>query len=331
MKALVTGGGGFLGRRIVELLRERGDEVTFLARGSYPEVEETGATGLQVDLRDADALAAAVEGQDVVFHVASKTGFWGKLEDYWSVNVEGTENLIAAMKQAGVEKLVYTSTPSVCGYDRDVENGAQDLPYADQHLSPYPESKAAAEAIVLAANGPELATVSLRPHLIFGPRDNHTIPRVIDRASQGKLMIVGEGTNKIDFTYVDNAAWAHLDAEQALTDHTASCAGKAYFISNDDPQVLWDWLNDLLQRIDVPPVTRKMGFGTVRRLAGAMAWTYRTFGLKGEPRLTPFVVDGLARAHWYDMEPAKRDLGYTVRVDMETGTAKTAEYLASRR
>src|SRR5688500_10192698 len=237
-EVLVTGGGGFLGRRLVELLVERGDHVRFLARGKYPEVEALGARGLQVDLRDADGLREAFRGVEVVHHVASKAGYWGTREEFEGINVRGTENVIAACREAGVRRLVYTSTPSVIGYEHDAE-GIEQAPYPPQWESLYGETKARAEQLVLAANGPGLATVSLRPHLVIGPRDNNLVPRIVERAKQGRLVIVGDGKNRIDITYVDNAAWAHIDAADALTGPDAACAGKAYFVSNDEPVVMW--------------------------------------------------------------------------------------------
>ncbi len=329
MKALVTGGGGFVGRRVVELLRERGDEVTFLARGSYPEVEASGATGLQVDLRDADALAEAVRGHDVIFHVASMTGFWERPGTglYRAVNVEGTRNLLTAAEAAGVPRLVYTSTPSVVGYEGDVENGGQELPYAETHESEYPRTKAEAEQFVLAANGPKLATVALRPHLVFGPRDNHLLPRLVDRARAGKLPVVGDGASRMDLTYIDNVAWAHLDAADALVDCEAQCAGRPYFISNDEPVVFYDWFGGVCEALDVPRPSKTLSLGLVRTLGSVLEWTWNTFPMKGEPRITPFIASGLARHHWYDMEPAKRDLGFRVRVTMEDATAGTIQWL----
>lgn len=329
MKALVTGGGGFLGRRLVELLLQQGDEVTVVARSSYPQVAALGARCLQVDLRDKGKLVGAAQGHDVVFHVASRTGFWGKrgANDYWTINVDGTLNLLEVMEAVGVPRLVYTSTPSVVGYAHDVSNGAQDLPYANPHESVYPESKAAAEAEVLGANCPGLATVALRPHLIFGPRDNHLVPRLVSRAAAGKLPIIGDGTAKVDVTYIDNAAWAHIDAANALISHQAPCAGKPYFIGNEDPVVLYDWVNDLLDGLGHPPITKRLSRDTARRAAAVVEWLWDTFPLKGEPRLTPFLVDGFVRDHWYDPEPARRDLGYHPRVDMPAAMKATIAWL----
>jgi nucleoside-diphosphate-sugar epimerase len=328
MRALVTGGGGFLGRRIVELLRERGDDVVFLARGRYPEVEGTGARGLQVDLVDKEGVKRAVEGVDVVFHVAAKAGFWGPLSDYWGPNVDGTRNLIDAMEDQGVGRIVYTSTPSVVGYDHDVENGGMDLPYATVHRSPYPESKAAAERLVREANRPGLATVALRPHLIYGERDTNLIPRLVDRAKKGRLRRIGSGSPKVDLTYVDNAAWAHLDAADALA--RGQGGGNAYFISDDHPVELWSWINDLLTELEIPSVHRGVPYGVARAAAAVVATAWSSFKMAGEPPLTPFLVDGLARSHWYDMAPAKRDLGYRIRVPPDEGVRRAVAALRAR-
>ncbi|MEZ4319428.1 MAG: NAD-dependent epimerase/dehydratase family protein [Myxococcota bacterium] len=326
MKVLVTGGGGFLGRRIVELLAERGDEVTFLARGSYPEVEKTGARGLQIDLCDAEAVSTAVHGQDAIIHVAAKAGYYGPIEEYRAINVDGTRNLLDAAERHDVPRLVYTSTPSVIGYAHESENCPRDTPYAEEHWSPYPQTKAEAEQMVLAANGEHIATVALRPHLIFGPRDNNLMPRVVQRAATGKLAIIGDGLNKVDMTYVDNAAWAHLDALDALTDNTAPHAGKAYFISNDEPVVLWDWLNAFFEELEIPPVKRKISLRAASLVGNVMEWSWKTFKLAGEPRMTKFLAAGLAKSHWYDMSPAKTDFGYHVRVPMSEGTTATVKW-----
>ncbi|MEZ4238321.1 MAG: NAD-dependent epimerase/dehydratase family protein [Myxococcota bacterium] len=321
---LVTGGGGFLGRRVVELLLERGDEVRFVARGTYPEVEALGAVGRQVDLRDAKSVRDAVRGVDVVHHVAGKAGAWGPAEEYASINVDGTRNVIAACKAEGVGRLVYTSTPSVIGYAHDAE-GIEEAPYPARWESAYGETKARAERAVLAANGEGLRTVSLRPHLVIGPRDTNLVPRVIERAKAGSLRIVGDGTNKVDLTYVDNAAGAHLDAADALRDPSAPCAGRAYFISNDEPVVLWDWVNDVLQQLGLPPVTKKVSMRTAAGLGAVMEFGHKLLG--GEPRMTRFMAVAMARSHWYSMAPAKRDLGYRIRVPLAEGTARTVAWL----
>jgi len=323
VKVLVTGGGGLLGGRIVTLLRGRGDEVRSLARGRHAGIEAAGAHGVQVDLRDRDGVRRAADGVDVVFHAAALTAPWGPRKEFWSINVEGTRNLLEAARAAGVRRLVHTSTPSVIGYGHDVENGDSTLPRAGRHESHYAASKAVAEEMVLAANGPALATIALRPHALFGPGDRLLLPRVIARARAGTLVMVGDGRNKVDLTYVDNAAWAHLDACDALTSHAAACAGRAYFVSNDEPVVLWEWLARLLDALELPPVRRRLPLGAARVIGGALEWVYGALPIRGEPSLTRFLASTLARSHWYSMDEAKRDLGYRIRVPMAEATERT--------
>ncbi|MEQ1506829.1 MAG: NAD-dependent epimerase/dehydratase family protein [Myxococcota bacterium] len=317
--------GGFLGRRIVELLVERGDQVSFLARGRYPEVEALGAVGRSIDLRDADAVRTAIAGADVVHHVAGLAGFWGTREVFTSINVDGTRNVLDACLAGGVGRVVYTSTPSVIGYARDAL-GIEQAPYPERWESLYGETKARAEQLVRAANGSALKTVAIRPHLVIGPRDNHLLPRVVARAKASQLRIIGDGTNVVDLTYVDNAAWAHLDAADALRDPASPAAGNAYFVSNDEPVVLWSWTNALLERVGAPPVTRKIGLGAAKLLGGALEVAHRALRLPGEPRMTRFLAVALARSHWYSMAPARRDFGYRVRVPMAEGTDRTVRW-----
>jgi nucleoside-diphosphate-sugar epimerase len=327
MIAAVTGGGGFLGRRIVELLLARGDEVRVLARQSYPSVESLGARSIPVDIRDTDRMQSAIRGTDVVFHVAGKTGHWGPREEFWSVNAEGTRSVLEAVRRAGVPRIVHTSSPSVVGYARDIENGGLDLPYAASQGSPYAESKAAGEQLVLAANLGSLATVALRPHLIIGPGDRELLPRVLRKAARGSLRVVGNGTNRVDLTFIDNAAWAHLDACDALTSPEAPCAGRGYFISNDEPVVLWNWLNALLNDLGLPRVTRTISFRAARWAGFTSELVWKLFQLRGEPPVTRFLATALARSHWYDMEPARRDVGYRIRVSMKEASRRTLEWL----
>jgi nucleoside-diphosphate-sugar epimerase len=333
-RVLVTGGGGFLGRRVVELHLERGDDVSFVARHRYPEVEALGATGHVADLSDGARLPALFAGIDLVHHVAGKAGYWGPRAAFVAGNVTATANVIAACRDASVPRLVATSTPSVVGYGADAE-GITHAPYPDRWESVYGETKAKAEQLVLAANGAPLAdgralaTVALRPHLVIGPRDNHLLPRVVARARAGRLAIVGAGDNVVDLTYVDNAAWAHLDAGDALTGPDAPCAGRAYFVSNGEPVALWPWVNALLAELGIPPVRRRISLPVARTVGRVLELGHRTLRLPGEPRMTPFLATALARSHWYDPGPARQDLGYVPRVPLAEGTRRTVEWLRS--
>ena len=176
MKALVTGGGGFLGKAIVRLLLTRGDEVRSFSRGDYPELVALGVAQFQGDLADPEALFRAAAGCDIIFHVAARAGIWGSYADFYRANVTGTENVIAACLNHGIGRLVYTGSPSAVFDGRDVEGGDESLPYPDHYEAHYPATKAMAEKLVLAANSSTLATVSLRPHLTSKLRSNR-IPK----------------------------------------------------------------------------------------------------------------------------------------------------------
>ncbi len=315
MKALVTGGGGFLGGAIVRKLLARGDTVRSFTRSAYPWLTELGVEQVHGNLDHLADVHAAVAGCEVVFHVAAKAGIWGRYADFHATNVVGTQNVLAACRLAGVHRLIYTSTPSIVHAGGDLEGATETLPYATHFLAHYPATKAIAEQAVLAANNHQLNTVALRPHLIWGPGDPHLIPRVLARAKAGKLRRIGSRPVKVDVTYVDNAADAHLLA----ADRIAVCAGNAYFISNDEPVLLWDFLNRILSDAGLEPVTRSIPLGIAQVGAFALEKVYRLLRLRAEPPTTRFVVSQLSTSHWYDITAAKRDLGYTPTVSMEEG------------
>jgi nucleoside-diphosphate-sugar epimerase len=338
--ALVAGGTGFLGRRIVGLLLAQGRQVTVLARNPAPDLAAQGVRLIRAALDDADTVRAACAGVETVFHVAAKVGVWGRHEDFYTANVLGTQAVIDGCREHGVKRLVHTSTPSVVFNGRPLANADESLPLTTACPSPYPLTKAAAERAVLAANSPALRTVALRPHLVWGAGDPHLVPRVLARARAGRLRIVGDGLNKVDMVHVANAAAAHLLAEAALTREelvrgsraavpspapaTAArpVAGRAFFITNGEPVMLWDWINDLLRALGEPPVTKKIPLSAASALGAACELAWRVLPLRGEPPMTRFIAAELAKDHWFDISAARRDLGYIPHVSMAEGTAE---------
>ena len=318
MKALVTGGGGFLGGVIVRMLRERGDEVRSFSRGEYPALAAVGAEQVRGSLEDRDAVVAAAAGCDLVFHVAAKAGIWGSYHDFYQANVVGTENVIAACLHNGINRLVYTSSPSVVFDGSDVEGGNESLPYPDSYEAHYPATKAMAEQSVLAANSPELAVTSLRPHLIWGPGDNHLVPRIIAKGRAGKLRRIGTRPNLVDTVYVDNAARAHIQAADMLAPGSR-VAGNCYFISNNEPLPLWDMVNRILAAAAIPPVTRSIPPKLAYAVGCICEALWGTLRLQGEPPMTRFVAHELATAHWFDISAARRDFGYTPEISIDEG------------
>ncbi|PSV48189.1 2-alkyl-3-oxoalkanoate reductase [Photobacterium indicum] len=317
--AFVTGAGGFLGKAICRYLRIAGIEVTGFARGSYPDLEQMGVTMVKGDISTKSDLLQAMQGCDLVFHVASKAGVWGSKSDYYSPNVDGARNIIEACQELGIDKLVYTSTPSVTFAGNDEADIDESTPYADSYLNFYAESKAIAEKMVLAANGKSVRTVALRPHLIWGPNDPHLVPRVIERAKAGRLKLVGREDKLVDTIYVDNAAYAHILAALRLTDPSSTCAGKAYFLSNDEPITMASMLNKILSCADLPKVTKRVPAGLAYQVGALLEWIYGALNKQEEPIMTRFVARQLSTSHYFNISAAKRDLGYTPLVSIDDG------------
>jgi len=323
MKILVTGGGGFLGQALCRGLVARGHEVLSFNRGDYAPLAALGVGQIRGDLADADAVRHAVAGVDAVFHNGAKAGAWGSYESYHLANVVGTDNVIAACRSHGVRTLVYTSTPSVTHRaTHPVEGlGADEVPYGEDFQAPYAATKTIAEQRVLAANDASLATVALRPRLIWGPGDQQLVPRLAERARAGRLRIVGDGTNLVDTTYIDNAALAHFLAFEHLAPG-AACAGKAYFISNGEPLPMRELLNKLLAAVGAPAVQKSISFKTAYRIGAVAERLWPILRLRGEPPMTRFLAEQLCTPHWYSMEPARRDFGYVPQVSIDEGLTR---------
>jgi nucleoside-diphosphate-sugar epimerase len=327
MKALVTGANGFLGSYIVQLLVARGHEATAMTRRKDELLGTAQLRVLHGDLRNSESLAESFRGQEVVFHTASVSGIWGSWKHFHSNNTIGTRNVIEACKQAGVAKLIYTSSPSVTFSGDHQANVNESVGYPKKWLCHYPHSKALAEqAVIQAAEESNLLTCSLRPHLIWGPGDRHLIPRLIDRAREKKLVRVGDGTNQVDMTYVENAAMAHLQAAEALQPGSP-VNGSAYFISQGDPVNCWGWINEILQLAGLPRVRRSISFKMAYRLGAAMEIYHELFNIEREPRMTRFLALQLAKDHYFDISRARRDFGYHPTVSSSEGMRRLEESL----
>ena len=329
LTALVTGGGGFLGLAVVEQLLARGDQVRSLARGAYPGLAELGVRVLRGDLTDPRVVGPACAGCDVVFHVAAKAGIWGRYAAYYEPNVRGTQNVVAACLAHGVSRLVYTSSPSVVFDGTSMEGVDESVPYPRTHHSHYAATKALAEQAVLTANGPTLRTLALRPHLIWGPRDNHLVPRIVSQGRAGTLRRVGDGTNRVDTTYIDDAARAHLLAADAL-ESNPRVAGRAFFISQGEPTPLWQMVNGILAAAGLPPVSRSVPHAVAWSAGALLEAAYVVLGLTGEPRMTRFVARELSTAHWFDITAARTELGYEPSMSIAEGLGRLEAWFQER-
>lgn len=331
MKTLVTGGGGFLGKYIVEKLISRGVSVLSLSRSRYNELDTLGVESVQGDIRSFDDVNKACKGIDTVFHVAALAGIWGRKKDFFDINVTGTENVIRVCKENNVRKLIYTSSPSAIFGKDDIKGKTEaECPYPEEYLCEYARTKALAEQKVLAANGRDgLLTVSLRPHIIWGPRDNHLIPRIIERARRRKLKKVGDLTNLVDIVYVENAADAHLNAADKLIDGSPVC-GKAYFISQGEPVNLWSWIDNLLAMAGAPKIEKGVSYKAAYMAGSVLEAAYNIFHIENEPPMTRFLAAQLAKSHYFDISTARNELGYAPKISTEEGLKRLITYMKNK-
>jgi nucleoside-diphosphate-sugar epimerase len=287
-------------------------------------LEALGIEQVRGDIADARAIEGACAGMDVVFHTAAKPPPWGRTADYHRTNVLGTQNVIAACRRTHVSRLIHTSTPSVIFDGHDLEGVDESAPYPARHTAAYAATKALAEQAVIRAADDRLLTIVLRPHQIWGPEDPHFVPRIIARAH--RLRRIGDGRNRIDTTYIDNAAEAHLLTADALKANP-DLSGRVYFISQGEPVPAWDMINAILNAA---------GLGPARgHVPHRLAWTvglvfeklYEWLRLVGEPPMTRFVADALAKSHWFDIGAARRDLRYAPTVSTAEGLRRLEAWL----
>lgn len=333
-KVIVYGGNGFLGRYVVERLLELGcGRVSSFSRNPAPELQKLGVITVQGDLRDPHAVTEAARDCGAVILCAAKAGVWGSWHDYYSINVRGTLNVLDACRRHGIDAMVYTSSPSVAyNPDTHIENRDESLEYPSKYLAHYPATKAIAEKQVLGCDNIRMSAIALRPHLIWGPRDPHLLPKVLKRARQGKLTMVGDGHNKVDLTHAANAAEAHVLALQRIRQHQG-CLRKAYFISDDNPLELWPWINSLCERLKLPGVSRAIPFQKAYAAGCVCECVYKAAGLllPGlEPPITRFVAGQLAFSHYFDISAARRELGYQPVINPELALDDTITWLKSQ-
>lgn len=329
MKILITGGSGFLGRHLIKALQDAGyTDLRTLNRSACEDLREQGVEVVQGDISDYSCVEKAVQGCEVVFHVAAKAGVWGSYKSYHKANRVGTENIVRACWQHGVTKLIYTSSPSVVFNGNSLCNVTEQIGYGSpSKMCAYAKTKALAEQYVLQASGQKgLKTVALRPHLIFGPGDNHLIPTLLQAAQKGLLAQVGDGQNWVDLSYVEDVAQAHILAMKAL-ENSETVAGKAYFISQGDPVQLWPWIQNLLEGLALPRIRFKMPLALAVCIGAICEIVYKLLCIRKQPPMTRFVAKELAQSHYFDISAAKKDLHYLPKFSNEEAFEKLIEYL----
>ena len=325
MRVLLTGGSSLLARATAGLLLARGDDVVLFQR-SPAALDVPQVLG---DVRDAELVERAVGECDAVIHLAAKVGVVGSWDDYRSINVDGTANVVAAARRHGIARMVHVSTPSVAHAGEALAGVGATPPVTGRTGAWYAESKSVAEQLVRNAAGVHLPIVIIRPHLVWGPGDTQLVGRIVERARSGRLALVGDGAALIDTTYIDNAASALVAALDAVGPD-AACLGRSYVIANGEPRPVAELVAGICRAAGVDIAPRRVP----RRVAvGAGALVERVWALRGpdagEPPLTRFLAEQLGTAHWFDPRPARDDLGWAPTVGIDEGLERLAAWFAA--
>lgn len=316
-RCLVIGGSGFLGRNLIRALKHGGAEVTAFCRNIPGEAAVPFVSG---DIRELSDISAACAGADTVFHTASLCGMWSKRQEYEAINITGTANILQACRSQRCKRVIYTSTPSVVSGTQDIIDGDETLPYPPRYYSWYPATKRVAESAVLAANSSQLKTCALRPHLLWGPDDPHFIPEIRKQTGKHRVRQIGGGKNVVSITHIQNAVIAHIQAALELSG-SARCAGRAYFICDEHPVLLWQWLNQLIEHCGGKPITGSVNKHIAYFCAAVSEFAAKLLPHRKQPFLNRFIVRQLTQSHSFSWQAANRDFGYTPIISTEEGLA----------
>ncbi|HRY10051.1 MAG TPA: NAD-dependent epimerase/dehydratase family protein [Candidatus Nanopelagicales bacterium] len=324
MKVLLTGSSSLLGAQTVRALVQRGDTVAVMQRRASAVADELGLTQHLGDVVDPQVAAAAVEGADTVIHLAARVGVVGTRRQFFDTNVVGTRVMLAAAKDAGVQRFVFVSSPSVAHTGRALAGcGAQ--PADPRHAKgEYSKSKALAEKEVLAADGTGITTIAVRPHLVWGPGDTQLVGRIAERARQGRLALVAGGRPLIDTTYLDNA----VDALVAAADRAEAGHGRAFIVSNGEPRTVEEMIARICEAAGERPPERSVPRAAAW-MAGAVAETaWKVAGRDDDPPMTRFLAGQLGTAHWFDLRETREVLQWRPAVSLDEGFARLAASFA---
>ncbi len=314
MRVFITGGSGFVGGHVIERLSPR-HEVRAMARSdrSAATVRGYGATPVRCDL---DAVEPEhLAGVDAVVHCAAYVEEWGTRDDFWKGNVEGTTRMLDVARRAGVGRFIHIGTEAALFDGHDLVDIDETFPYPTRQRYLYSETKAEAERRVLAANRDGFTTISLRPRLVWGPRDTSVLPAVLRMAREGAWAWLDGGRQRTSTVHVSNVA---LAVELALS---AGRGGQAYFIADDGTRTMREFLGALTTTQGVTLSDRSMPGAIARPLARAIEGTWRALGIRKAPPMTAFAIAMMSRTVTVKTDKARADLGYAPAVSVADGLA----------
>ncbi len=321
-RVLVTGASGLLGAGVARRLVQAGHDVVTLQR--RPSGVE-GARDVLGSVTDPQTVRAAMAGRDSLVHIAAKVSVSGPAEDYELVNVQGTRTVLEAAREAGVERMVHISSPSVAHAGSSIVGEGAGPADPERARGHYARTKAAAELLALAADAEDFRVLVLRPHLMWGPGDTQLTERIVERARPGRMPILGPGAALVDTLYTDNA----VDAVVAALEAVDRVHGEALVVTNGEPRPIGELVREMARaggaaepRLRIPAGVAKAAGAVIERV-----WDAADLGRSGdEPPLTRFLAEQLSTAHWFDQRRTREVLGWTPQVDVREGMRRLAEH-----
>ena len=313
-QCFVTGGSGFVGRHLIQVLIERGYAVRALARSEQTAtlLRQLGAIPIRGDLHDSGSLRTGVQGCAIVFHLAASVDFWADEQTLWPDHVTGTNNVLQAAQQAGVSRFVYLSAASVVMNGRPILN-ADEQTSSNRLFDGYSRTKRIAEKHVLDANTTTFRTVAIRPPLIWGLGDTSALPQIVEAAQTGQLAFIGGGKHQIVTANVRNVCHALILAAEG------DAAGEAFFVTDGEPQEFRRFITDVLATQGVKAPDRTVPLGVARFMARVLAGVWRLFRLKGAPPLYPGMVNTLGLPFVVSDAKIRQQLGYRPVISVADG------------
>ncbi len=317
MKALITGGTGFLGRHLASRLQQLGYEVAVLGRNETigMDLDQKGFRFIRADLRDSAQINRAIAGMDYVFHCGALSTPWGRFPDFFAINVQGTENVISGCLAHGVRRMIHISSPSIYFEYRHQFNVKEADPLPRRMVNDYAETKYLAEQRIDAAFSAGLPVITLRPRALFGPGDTSIFPRLIRANQKLGIPMIDHGEVLMDLTYVENAVEAIL----LTIDSPPATLGKKYNISNGAPVPFKSLLENLFSKLGLTLRTRNISFFSAYLGAYFLETFYQTFSPGKEPPFTCYSVGTLSKTLTLDISAAQRDLGYHPVISIDKG------------
>ncbi len=326
MKVLVTGAAGFLGGHLVDMLLERGDDVRAMVRPVEDATRLKSLAGVEVvhgDLTGAQSLKSAVKDMQRVYNVAARTGPWGLEKDYNAVNVWGVADLITAAMDAGVQRIVHTSSITVYGHHL---HGivTEDHPFHAED-NPYSRTKIASEKLITDMVKERGAPVVIvRPAWIYGPRDTASFGRFVSLVDNGKGFIIGSGKNVVPVVYVRDMAQGLIKAGDAGN----SAVGRAYTLADDRRVTQSEYLNMIADFLEVPHIARHYPYAAMFSAGRVAELLWQALGRRksSPPPVSTYGITLLGGNQEFSIDRARRELGYEPQYDYIRGLSEGVKW-----